>query len=67
MRHQATALLTGDEKQVLEDLAATHQTTLSTILRAALLEFTGNPESQQAWIKRAKQEGTECQVSSQTE
>ncbi len=55
MRFQATALMTGEEKKLLEDLAAEHKTTQSVILRAGLLDLSGNPHSQQAWIESAKQ------------
>lgn len=50
MRIQATALLSVPEKAVLDELAETHKTTLSTVLRAALLAFSGAPDDQAVWI-----------------
>jgi hypothetical protein len=59
MRIQATALLSMDEKAILESQAEDHETTLSTILRAAHMAFTSLPRLEQVvWIKMVEKEST---------
>lgn len=60
MRIQATALMVMIEKQGLDELAKTHKTTLSVILRAGFHQFKENPESQKAWMEVAKQVSKEA-------
>ena len=56
MRIQATALMTMDEKTVLDGLKAEHDSKLSVVLRAGLLAFTALPRLEQAlWITMAEQ------------
>jgi len=55
MRIQATALMTMDEKIILDWQAKDHETTLSTILRTSHKVFTALPRDEQAaWIKAAE-------------
>lgn len=57
MRIQATALMTVDEKQALEESAARHKTTLSVILRAGHRKFESmEPDEQAIWVESAKAE-----------
>lgn len=51
MRIQATALLTMDEKAVLEELAEYHDATLSAVLAAGLRKLSSlKPLEQAVWI-----------------
>ena len=55
MRIQAMALMTMDEKIILDWQAKDHETTLSTILRTSHKVFTALPRDEQAaWIKMAE-------------